>query len=198
MQSAVLEAMGPGVRWADMQELAYKVMCERLLEAGLLTGELEAMAAANVGAVLMPDGLGIDAHDVGGCPPGIARDERGGFEALRMQRTLEPGTIVAVESGVCFAPLALERAKANPVLSPFFDWSRMDDFANFGGIRLEDNVHITQAGIENLAVAPRSPEEVEAVMRGEIADSAALKAWRREKAEAEEDAMEVTGAELAG
>lgn len=198
MQSSVLEAMGPGVPWADMHKLAYKVMCERLSEAGLLTGDLEAMAAANVGAVLMPHGLGhlmgIDTHDVGGYPPGAARDDRDGFKALRMQRALELGMVVTVEPGIYFMPYALERAKADPTLSVFFNWSRVDDFANFGGIRLEDNVYITETGIENLTMAPRSPEEVEAVMRGEIADSAALDLWRRQSLEAE--AMEAEDEEV--
>lgn len=36
MQRAVLEAMRPGVQWLDMHELAYRVMCERLLAAGLM------------------------------------------------------------------------------------------------------------------------------------------------------------------
>ena len=41
MQKAVLEAMGPGVFWPDMQELAYMVMCQRLAGAGLLCGDAE-------------------------------------------------------------------------------------------------------------------------------------------------------------
>ncbi|CAE8650174.1 unnamed protein product [Polarella glacialis] len=68
MQSAVLGAMRSGVQWAAMHELAYRVLCERLAAAGLLVGDVDALMAANVAAVLMPHGLGhfmgIDTHDI--------------------------------------------------------------------------------------------------------------------------------------
>jgi len=191
MQSAVLEAMGPGVHWAEMHTLSYRVLCERLRDAELLVGDLEAMKDANVGAVFMPHGLGhlmgIDTHDVGGYPEAAARDGREGFKALRAQRKLEPGMVITVEPGIYFMPYVLKRAKADPKLSPFFNWNRIEDFTSFGGVRLEDNVLITEGGIENLTTAPRTIDEVEAVMRGEIADSAALLLWRSRLMEASED-----------
>ena len=141
------------------------------------------MMSANVGAVLMPHGLGhllgIDTHDVGGYPPGAERDPRPGYRSLRMQRTLEVGMALTVEPGIYFMPYALREARADPSLARFFDWERMEDFIGFGGVRLEDNVLILETGIENLTVAPRSVEEVEAVMRGEVADTSALLAWRQ-------------------
>lgn len=182
MQSAVLDSMGPGVDWAKMQELSYRVMCEQLIAAGLLKGSVDAMMDANVGGVLMPHGLGhllgIDTHDVGGYPPGTSRDTRDGYRSLRTRRQLEPGMVITVEPGIYFIAYALDKAKADPKLSGFFNWARLQDFVKFGGIRLEDNVVITETGIENLTVAPRTVEEVEAVMRGEIANSMALLAWR--------------------
>lgn len=185
MQRNVLNAMGPGVNWVDMQELAYRTMCKRLLDGGLLIGDVDAMMAANVGGALMPHGLGhllgIDTHDVGGYPRGAVRDTRDGFKSLRCQRALERGMVITVEPGVYFIAYALDKAKADPELSRFFNWGRVGDFASFGGVRLENNVVITEHGIEDLTVAPRTVEEVEAVMRGEIADSAALAAWRWDK-----------------
>ena len=187
MQSAVLSAMKPKVAWADMHELAYRVMSERLEAAGLLVGSIDEMMKANVGGVLMPHGLGhfmgIDTHDVGGYPKGSQRDARDGFKALRVQRLLEPGFVLTVEPGVYFMDYALKKAKEDPELRNFFNWDRLADFRHFGGIRLEDNVLVTENGIENFTVAPRTVEEVEAVMRGEIADSVALVAWREEREE---------------
>eukprot|EP00933_Yihiella_yeosuensis_P062450 TRINITY_DN65408_c0_g1_i1.p1 TRINITY_DN65408_c0_g1~~TRINITY_DN65408_c0_g1_i1.p1 ORF type:complete len:652 (-),score=92.84 TRINITY_DN65408_c0_g1_i1:224-2179(-) len=185
MQSAVLSTLAPGVQWADMHELAYRVMCERLLEAGLLVGNINAMMAANVGAVLMPHGLGhmmgIDTHDVGGYPKGALRDSRDGYKALRAQRSLEPGMVLTVEPGIYFIEFTLNKAKENPELASFFNWERIADFEKFGGVRLEDNVVVMEDGIQNMTFAPRTVEEVEAVMRGEIVDSVALVTWRDER-----------------
>merc|ERR1712039_875701 len=174
--------MRPGVHWASMHELAYRVLCTRLREAGLLRGDIEDMMAANVGAVFMPHGLGhllgIDTHDVGGYPPGVERDERAGYASLRLSRPLEAGMVVTVEPGLYFTKHGLEAAANSEDLSGFFVWDRLKEFADFGGIRLEDNVLITEEGIENFTIAPRTIAEVEAVMRGEIVDCTALQAWR--------------------
>ena len=45
---------------------------------------------------------------------------------------------------------------------------RLKDFRGFGGVRLEDVVAITADGFENFTVAPRTPNEVEAVRAGGV------------------------------
>lgn len=40
------------------QELAYRTICSRFLEAGLLVGDIDALMAANIGSFFMPHGLG--------------------------------------------------------------------------------------------------------------------------------------------
>jgi len=141
--------------------------------------------AAAVGGVLMPHGLGhlmgIDTHDVGGKPPGTLRDTRAGFSALRLTRKLEMGMVLTVEPGIYFIAHCLQRAKETPEISRFFVWDKIARFEEFGGVRLEDNVMVTEEGIENFTVAPRTVEEVEAVMRGDISNSAELEAWRHDR-----------------
>ncbi|CAE7258197.1 Pepd [Symbiodinium sp. CCMP2592] len=176
------------------EDFGEPLRCERLRDAGLLVGEIDDMMAANVGGVLMPHGLGhfmgIDTHDVGGYPKGAQRDARDGYKALRVQRLLEPGFVLTVEPGIYFMDYALRKAKEEPERAKFFNWHRLGDFANFGGIRLEDNVLVTESGIENFTVAPRTVDEVEAVMRGEIVDAAALLTWRQEREEPQEQEEE--------
>jgi len=59
-----------GVNWVDMHLLAQRTILEHLRAGGLVTGDLDAMMEANLGAVFMPHGLGhfmgLDVHDVGG------------------------------------------------------------------------------------------------------------------------------------
>ena len=66
-QRAVIEAMRPGVSWADMHRLMWRVTLERLRDGGVLCGDVDEMMAAELGAVFIPCGLGhligIDTHD---------------------------------------------------------------------------------------------------------------------------------------
>ena len=67
-----------------------------LKEIGILTGTVEDMQAAHMGALFMPHGLGhlmgLDVHDVGGYPEGTKRIDEPGVSKLRTTRTLEAGT----------------------------------------------------------------------------------------------------------
>lgn len=102
-----------------MHELSYRVACERLKTAGLLKGSVDAMMAANVGAIFMPHGLGhligLDTHDVGGYPEGgRARDTRPGHSSLRCGRDLADGMAITVEPGIYFIDHLLDKALADP------------------------------------------------------------------------------------
>lgn len=61
-----------GVWWPDMHRLADRIHLEELARIGVLSGSIDAMVQAHLGAVFMPHGLGhflgIDVHDVGGYP----------------------------------------------------------------------------------------------------------------------------------
>lgn len=74
-----------------MHTLAYRTILSALQSGGLVRGNLDDMMAADVGALLMPHGLGhflgIDTHDVGGYPAaGPARIQRPGYKSLRTAR----------------------------------------------------------------------------------------------------------------
>jgi len=115
-QTAVEKAMKPGVKWPDMHRLAERVICEKLVEHGLLIGNVDEMVTdeINLGAVFMPHGLGhflgLDTHDVGGYPKGSKRYERAGLRSLRTVRTLEKGMVITVEPGVYFVDVLLDAA----------------------------------------------------------------------------------------
>lgn len=159
MQFAVFDAMKPGVPWKSMHELSYRVLCEKLSAGGLLRGEVNDMMACNVGSYFMPHGLGhllgLDTHDVGGYISGIERDQRPGYSSLRCGRNLEEGMCITVEPGIYFIRHLLKKAESDPFVSDFFMWDVIERFRTFGGVRLEDNVIVTENGIRNLTNCPR-------------------------------------------
>jgi len=169
-QDAVLNAMKPGVSWPEMHRLANRVICERFKSHGLLKGDVDDMMNHHIGALFFPHGLGhllgIDTHDVGGYPKGTERFKEPGFRSLRTVRKLEPGMVITVEPGIYFIKHLLEDAAKHPEQSKFLNMEVLERFKTFGGIRIEDDVIITETGIENMTTAPRTVEEIEAWMAG--------------------------------
>uniref|UniRef100_A0A7S1CA66 Xaa-Pro dipeptidase n=1 Tax=Bicosoecida sp. CB-2014 TaxID=1486930 RepID=A0A7S1CA66_9STRA len=186
-QRAVLDALKPGVKWTDMHALAYETALTALRDGGLLVGDVDEMMRANLGAVLMPHGLGhfmgIDTHDCGGYPRGAARDPRDGFKSLRTVREVRAGMVLTVEPGIYFIDHLLKGAMADADKARFFDAAVLARFwveggKSFGGVRLEDDVIVTEDGCENMTIAPRTVEEVEAVCAGRVVERLAIAAYK--------------------
>jgi Xaa-Pro dipeptidase len=177
-QLAVMKAMKPGVFYVDMQELTYRIACERLRDvAKILVGDVEEMMKCNLGAVFMPHGLGhmlgVDTHDVAGRPEfsiELKRDSRDGYSKIRLLRPLREGMYVTVEPGIYFIDYLLDKALNDPVQSKFINRKRLDEFRGFGGVRIEDDVLITKTGVENFTRCPRTVQDIEAWMAGKISD----------------------------
>lgn len=178
-QLAVMGALKPGVSWVDMHELAYRVILAGLKKGGILTGEIDAMLNDDVGSVFMPHGLGhflgIDTHDCGGYPEGVKRPTKPGFSSLRTARVMEPGMYITVEPGVYFIDHLLNNALKDEKKKQYINEEVLARFRNFGGVRIEDNVLITENGCENFTHSPRTIEDIEAVFQGKITQRNQLK-----------------------
>ncbi|XP_022092088.1 xaa-Pro dipeptidase-like [Acanthaster planci] len=166
---AVLNAMKPGVLWPDMHCLAERTILEELKRHGLVQGDVDEMMKVYLGAVFMPHGLGhflgCDTHDVGGYPKGVERIQRPGIRNLRTARVLEAGMVITVEPGCYFIAATLEPALKDPQMKQFLCPDVLERFKSFGGVRIEDNVLVTENGAENLtAFVPREVAEIETLM----------------------------------
>ena len=170
-QNAVKAAARPGVEWTDMHRLAETRILTHLQALGLVRGEVPAMVEARVGGLFMPHGLGhflgLDTHDAGGYVNSAPRIPQLGLRSLRTRRLLEPGMYITVEPGCYFIGFLLDRGLQDPVQSQFLVPEKIAEFRDFGGVRLEDDMLITETGNEILSKVPRSVEEVERVMAGE-------------------------------
>lgn len=104
---AVMNSAKPGVSWVEMHKLANLTLLTELKRAGLLTGDVDEMFQAGLGAVFQPHGLGhlmgLDVHDVGGYLNGYPdRPDAKGLNRLRTARLLEAGMVVTIEPGCYF------------------------------------------------------------------------------------------------
>jgi Xaa-Pro aminopeptidase len=112
--------------------------------------------------------LGLDVHDLedlgdmAGYPGGRKRSVEPGARFLRLDRDLESGMVVTIEPGFYRIESLLHEAKNDPRLSSCIDFERLDRFHDVRGIRIEDDVLITDAGAEVLTQgAPKAPASVE-------------------------------------
>lgn len=165
---AVMAAVKPGVSWVEMHKLAEHVQLEELVKLGLLQGSVDDMMKVRLGAIFMPHGLGhfmgIDTHDVGGYPEGTERINEPGLRSLRTARTLENRMVITIEPGLYFIDVLLDQALASPEQSPFMCREVIEQYRGFGGVRIEDDIVVTEDGMELLTVVPRTVEEIEQCM----------------------------------
>ncbi|XP_060066154.1 xaa-Pro dipeptidase-like [Ylistrum balloti] len=165
---AVMAASKPGVSWVDMHLLADRTHLEELKKLGLVQGDVDEMMKVRLGAVFMPHGLGhfmgIDTHDVGGYPEGTERIDQPGLRSLRTVRRLEHRMVITVEPGIYFIDVLIDAALNNPEQARFLVREQIDQYRGFGGVRIEDDITITEDGMECLTCVPRTVEEIEAIM----------------------------------
>nr|AKF43194.1 metallopeptidase M24 family protein [Francoa sonchifolia] len=168
--NVVISAMKPGVSWLDMHKLAEKTILESLKKGCIVVGDVDDMMAERIGAVFMPHGLGhllgIDTHDPGGYSKGMDRPKEPGLKSLRTIRQLQDGMVITVEPGCYFIDALLFPAMESSKTSKFFNQEVIGQFKNFGGVRIESDVHVTANGCKNMTNVPRETWEIEAVMSG--------------------------------
>ncbi|XP_076448877.1 xaa-Pro dipeptidase-like isoform X2 [Babylonia areolata] len=149
---AVMAACKPGVSWVDMHKVAERTTLEALKKMGVVQGDVDAMMAVRLGAVFMPHGLGhfmgVDTHDVGGYPEGTVRSTEPGLRSLRTVRTVQPRMVLTIEPGLYFIDVLLDAALENPAQSQFLVREVIDTFRGVGGVRIEDDIVITEGGME--------------------------------------------------
>lgn len=163
----------PGQAFADVHAASHRALTQGLRDLGILRGSLEGLLERQVSAVFYPHGvghlLGLDVHDMedlgdlAGYPAGARRQATAYGRYLRLGRTLEPDMVVTIEPGFYQIPELLDRAREDAQLRDAIDWSKLSQFSDVRGVRLEDDVRVSPAGPQRLSEgAPLLPDEVEA------------------------------------
>ncbi len=177
-QKAAIAKASPEVTNKELHMLASRVIAEGLGEVGLMKGDPEEAVAQGAHALFFPHGLGhmlgLDVHDmedlgedIVGYAEGEERSKQFGLCYLRLARKLEPGFVLTVEPGIYFIPALVESWESEGKFKDFIDYGKVREYLSFGGIRIEDDILITETGCRVLSAGiPKEPDEVEAVMQG--------------------------------
>lgn len=168
--NSVIEEIEPGVKMEDLHMSAARIILEGLKRMGLVKGSVDDLMENDIFALFFPHGLGhflgLDTHDVGGYPKGVERIDRPGIRFLRARRELQPGMVVTIEPGLYFIPALLSKAFEDEEKSKFLNPAKLEAYFDFGGVRIEDNIIITESGNENMTDVPKEIKEIEKTIRG--------------------------------
>ena len=158
-QQGFVAKVRAGQSYPELHIHAHHVLAGVLRDHGFIRMSAESAVESGVTGAFFPHGLGhpigLQVHDVAG----FQQSERGGSIArpdghpyLRMTRVLEPGMVVTIEPGLYFIDMLLAELRDKPFAADI-DWTRVDHFRQYGGIRIEDDVVCTEGEPENLTRA---------------------------------------------
>ncbi|MBW4631346.1 MAG: aminopeptidase P family protein [Iphinoe sp. HA4291-MV1] len=173
---ACIAKIHPGVEYQDLHLLACTVITEGLVNLGILQGNSQDLVEMDAHTLFFPHGighlLGLDVHDMedlgedlAGYDEGRIRSNRFGWGYLRLNRPLRPGMLVTIEPGFYQVPAILNDGDRRAKYGNVVNWERLSQFADVRGIRIEDDVLVTQEGSEVLTAAlPTKASEIENLM----------------------------------
>lgn len=176
MQQDAIAAVKPGVRYRDVHLVAARTLVDGLTQLGILQGAVDALVEDGAHALFFPHGighlLGLDVHDMedlgdlAGYAPGRTRSAQFGLGYLRLDRDLTPGMLVTIEPGFYQVPSLLADPARVGLSDRALDRAKLAPFADVRGIRIEDDVLVTDHGSEVLTAAlVKRPGEVEQLVR---------------------------------
>ena len=136
-QKKIIDKVGPGISFKSLQRHTQELCFELLKKENILQSKHTIKDVQRLFPHNVGHFLGLDVHDVGG---GADINERS---------LLKPGMVITIEPGVYI---------------PKDDQSIPEPFRGIG-IRIEDNILVTEKGCQNLSLSlPKEAEEIEALM----------------------------------
>lgn len=173
---ACIAKAAPGVEYRDLHLLAAEVILTGLVDLGICRGDPATLVERDVHALFFPHGvghlLGLDVHDMedlgdlAGYAVGRRRSDRWGLKYLRLDRTLQPGMAVTIEPGIYQLQAVLQDPDRCRPYDDCIHWERLAAFQDVRGIRIEDDVVITESGCEVITQAlPTQPDQIEALVQ---------------------------------
>ncbi|NOX87497.1 MAG: aminopeptidase P family protein [Calditrichaeota bacterium] len=176
-QTTAIEMIKPGIKYRDIHLHAAATIALGLKELGLMRGNVDDMVEAGAHALFFPHGLGhmmgLDVHDMEdlgedyvGYDETVERSKQFGLAYLRLAKALQPGFVLTVEPGIYFIPQLIDQWKQKSLFTEFINYDKVEQYRNFGGIRIEDDVLVTDNGHRILGkLIPKQIDGIEAIMQ---------------------------------
>jgi Xaa-Pro aminopeptidase len=161
-EKAAVQRCGPGVEYKEIHLGACRDIANGLIDFGLLQGKPDYLVEQGAHALFFPHGIGhlvgLGVRDAGGYLPNRKPSEALGLRYLRTDLPLKLGYVVTIEPGIYFIPALLQDASLRELYRDAVNWNQVDKMMGFGGIRIEDNVHVTSDGNEVLTASIPKPQ----------------------------------------
>lgn len=176
-QAAAIDLVRPGVRYREVHDAASRVLARFLKDEGLLRCSPDAAVETGAHALFFPHGvghlLGLDVHDLenfgdrAAYAPGRSRSEQFGTRYLRLDLDLLPGIVVTIEPGFYVVPAVLMDPALTTRFAEQVDLAAAQRWIGFGGVRIEDDVLVTEGDPEVLTAGiPKAADRVEEAVGG--------------------------------
>jgi len=174
-QMNAIENVKPDITNKELHLIAAKTIVDGLSSLGIMHGNADEAVQVGAHALFFPHGLGhmmgLDVHDMEGLgedfvgyDENIERSDQFGLAYLRLAKQLKPGYVFTIEPGIYFIPALIDKWKEENKFTEFINYERVEDFRNFGGIRIEDNILVTEDGYRILGKPiPKTVNEVESI-----------------------------------
>lgn len=169
---AAVNSIAPGIRFKEVHFAACRSIASSMKELGLMKGDVDEAVSEGAHALFFPCGtghmMGLDVHDMEDLGEvkvgynGEPKSTQFGLKSLRFAKELRPGHVFTIEPGIYFIPELIDLWKSSGKFSDFLNWSEIEKFRNFGGIRNEEDFLVTENGYQLLGKAkPKTIEEIE-------------------------------------
>jgi Xaa-Pro aminopeptidase len=173
-QLASINACRTGTWYREVHDASSRVIAQFLVDERLLTTDAETAVERGAHALFFPHGvghhLGLDVHDLENFgdrpsyPKGMARPDQFGTCNLRLNLPLQPDWVVTIEPGFYVVPAILRDATLRDRFKDIVDFNRAEQWLGFGGIRIEDDIRITDGAPEVLTHVAKTVGELEALV----------------------------------
>jgi Xaa-Pro aminopeptidase len=170
-----INACRPGQAYKDVHLLASRIIADGLISLGLMTGDADEAVAEGAHALFFPHGLGhmigLDVHDMEGLGEDligyddkVTRSDQFGTAYLRLGKELRAGHVLTVEPGIYFIPALIDMWQKEGKHTQFINYDKVNEYREFGGIRIEDNVLVTETDQRILGPPiPKGVRDIEAL-----------------------------------
>ncbi len=151
-QTKSIELCRPGIEWSEVHLASAREIAKGLMDLKILSCSVDEALESGAISVFFPHGVGhmvgLKVRDVGG--PFNPNPKSYAGAKLRVDIKLKAGHLMTVEPGCYFIETLMNDPETRSTFKNQIKWSEAEKWLDFGGVRIEDDIHVGTSGPENL------------------------------------------------